>query len=53
MTLEQFVERVRIGIISGVWTMPQVRERLHENGWFTTKDVPDDRRAEFLKGLEK
>lgn len=53
MTLAQFVEAVRVGIMEAGWDAKHVISQLELRGWSTTKDVPAHERVPFLEYVNK
>lgn len=53
MDIEDFIERVRIGVVSGVFTVKDAVQYMTDRNWSTTRDVPADRRETMLKDLTK
>lgn len=51
MVFEEFVERVRVGVIAGVFTIQAAVKYLTDHGWHTTRDVPENMREKMLKDL--
>lgn len=51
MTVEEFIERVRSGIVAGVFTTKDACAALTAGGWHTTRDVPADQRDKFMESL--
>lgn len=51
MTLEQFIEKIRAGVIAGVYTVKDTVKYINARGWSTTRDVPENKRQEVLTAL--
>lgn len=53
MTVEEFIEHVRIGIIAGAYDMKWSVMFINRHGWATTRDVPPDKRFYVLRQLTR
>ena len=51
MTVEEFIERIRVGVVAGIFTVKDACDALTAGGWHTTRDVPAEHREHFLESL--
>lgn len=51
MTVEEFIERIRVGVVAGIFTVKDACDALTAGGWHTTRDVPAEQREHFLESL--
>lgn len=52
MMFNEFRERIRVGVVAGIYDKDVVLNRLAESGWHTTQDVPEDQRKPMIDYLE-
>lgn len=51
MDIKEFIENVRFGVISGIFSIKEAVEYMTSKGWNTTNDVPADKRQSMLDDL--
>lgn len=53
MIIDQFRERIRLGVVTGAYDHKKVIEYIRARGWHTTADVPVDQQQQLIDYFDK